>query len=101
MRMIKKYGEFPPVYAPSAGEVLLARRSASDKWVRAVVLDARRNRAGGVRIKLQWLESDPNALCGAPGREAPLEAGNVGWVVARDGMPPLIKYISEGAPSAD
>ena len=99
--MIKKYGQFPPVYAPSTGEVLLARRTPADKWVQAVVLDARRNRSGGVRIKLQWLESDPKATYGDPRYTNTIVAGETGWVVARDGMPPLIKYISEGAPSAD
>lgn len=100
--IIRAYGGIPITYAPDVGEVVLARRTPADKMVRAVVLDARRNRAGKLRVKLQWLDSDPDA--GAPhnGPRKPIVAGTLGWVVAdmAPGMPPLIRQIDGGTKAA-
>lgn len=90
--IIKPYGDLPRMYAPDVGEVIEARRTPADKYVRAVVLSARRNREGHVRVKLQWMEDDPDA--GSRNR-APIEAGTLGWVIVDDG-PPLIRQINRG-----
>lgn len=94
--IIKPYGGLPRMYAPDVGEVVLARRSASDKFVRAVVLGAHRNRAGHLRVKLHWLESDPNAGRTDYRRLKPLVAGTTHAVVLVPDMPPLIRQINRG-----
>jgi hypothetical protein len=98
--IIKPYGELPRVYAPDIGEIIYARRTPADKLTRAVVLDARRNRDGHLRVKLQWLESNPDAGSGDPRFNEPIRAGSYGWVVIKqDATPPLIVQIDGGAPS--
>jgi hypothetical protein len=88
------------MYAPDVGEVVLARRTPVDRWVKAVVLDGRRNRAGHLRIKLQWLGNDDQAGYGKSGRPAaPIVRGELGWVVCREGAPLLIRQIDGGAPA--
>lgn len=96
--IIKPYADLPRTYAPDVGEVVMARRTPADRFVRAVVLAVRRNRAGNLRIRMQWIESDPNA--GAPEKRKdrvrkPIEAGTVGWVTQVQGGPPLIVQINE------
>lgn len=86
--IIKKYGEFPRTYAPDGGEVLEARLSVSDPWVRAVVTDVRRARDGALRIKFVWLATQAGctAVQGAVGR--------VYWHPVEG--PPLIRQIDGG-----
>jgi hypothetical protein len=98
--IIRAYGKHPVTYAPDVGEVIWARRTPADKWVRAVVLHGKRNRAGDLRIKVEWLEDDPDA--GAPERDrpkAPIVAGTPGWLVIKQDPrePRLVQQISAGA----
>lgn len=76
--IIKSYGDLPTTYAPDIGEVVLARRSRLDPYLRAVVLHVKRRRDRSLRIKLQWLESDPNAGWRV---ESPIVAGTTGVVI--------------------
>lgn len=95
--IIKKYGPLAAIYAPDVGEVVHARRSIADKYVRAVVLHVRRVGEGLLEFKLEWRESDP--ATGGDGYP-PVIAGQVGWVRSRlDGHPPaLIRQIPGGGP---
>jgi C-terminal processing protease CtpA/Prc len=90
--IIRAYDGLPRTYAPDIGEVVEARRTVAEGFVRAVVLDVRRTRGGGLRVKVQWLGNDP--LAGVTVR-APIEAGTVGWVVTKPDMSgsPLIMQI--------
>ena len=99
--IFKAYGGLPITYAPDVGEVVMARRTPADNWVRAVVLNARRNREGNVKIKVQWMESDPGAgmRVGSEPRK-PIVAGTPGFLVIDPGEPPLIKHIDKGSPMA-
>lgn len=98
--IIKPYAGKPRLYGPDIGELILARRSTSDKFIRAVVLDGRRNRDGHVRIKVHWLESDPRTVCGDVRRKRPIVANTTGFLTLVEGAPPLIKQIDKGAPGA-
>lgn len=97
--IIKQYAGLPITYAPDIGEVLLARRTPADKFVRAVALDVKRRRDGAVRVKVQWLEDDSNAgLEDYNQPKVPITAGTVGWVVmSMDPTDPrLIMQIDQG-----
>lgn len=103
--IIKPYGDLPRTYAPDVGEVVEARRTGKDRFVRAVVLHVRRRSADTLEVKVHWLESDLNAGATChPGQTVsgaltPVIAGTVGWLRDRrlEGAPPLIRQISEGA----
>lgn len=102
--IIRAYGGLPITYVPDVGEVVEARRSPMGRFVRAVVLGARRRAHGGVEIKVHWLDSDPDAgVTEGPGRtltgeRVPIVAGTVGWVKDRRlaGVPPLIRQVDGG-----
>jgi len=95
MAIIRAYAGLPTTYAPDVGEVVHARRTPADRWTRAVVLDYRRRRDGALRIKVQWIEANPDA--GAPDKRPrmPIKAGDTGWVVARQDPtePPLVRQL--------
>lgn len=95
--IIKPYGDLPRLYAPDIGEVIMARRSVSDKYIRAAVLDARRNRDGLLRIKVQWLEDNPYALRGDGRRDRPIVAGTTHALVIDPEAHPLFQYLNQGA----
>lgn len=101
--IIKPHLDIPRTYAPDVGEIIEARRTPADKFIKAAVLDARRNRTGRLRVKLQWLEGDPDAGCPHVSRtrkREPIVALSVeSVVVPPDGAPPLIRQISRGAAS--
>lgn len=100
--IIKPYNGLPRMYAPDVGEVVEARRAPVNSFVKAVVLDARRNPAGNLRVKVQWLEDDPAA--GVPDRgrrRKPIVAGETGTLILVDGALPLIRQIDKSAPSED
>lgn len=90
--IIRAYAGLPRTYAPDVGEVVMARRTPVDQFTRAVVLAARRNKEGGVRVKVQWLADNPDAGASGP---KPIVAGTIGWVVAPGIGAPLIKQIDE------
>lgn len=99
--IIRGYAGIPMSYAPDVGEVVLARRTPVDPFVRAVVVRVRRNRARNLKITVIWLEDDPNAGTDWSGRgKRPIKAHQFGWIEVRQGrgVPPLIKQISRGAP---
>lgn len=58
MAYIRKYGRLPGLYVPDVGEVVIASRSTSGPWARAVVTSVYRCKGGErVRIGFQWLEN--------------------------------------------
>lgn len=98
--IFKPYGDLPRTYAPDIGEVVEARRSVTARWVRAVVTGVRRLRDGQLKIRVQWIESDPDAGGADPTRPiVPIVAGDVGYMMADGDGPPLIRQIDRG-PSA-
>ena len=102
--IIRGYKGIPLTYTPDEGEIVLARRTPVDRWVRAVVLYVRRNSLGNLKITVWWLEDDPTAGTQGRGPEAtPIKADTKGWVELRrgPGVPPLIKQIPKGTPASD
>lgn len=95
--IIRKYRELPALYLPDVGEIVLARRSGADKYVKAVILTKPRRIPGGkVKFKVQWLESDRST--GGEGRE-PIIQGEVGWIeTGADDWPLKVKQINKGQP---
>lgn len=74
---IRRYREHPSVFVPDIGEVIRARRSAVDPFLRAVVVRVRRLREGHIRLTVEWLESDPGAGATKP---SPVVAGELGRI---------------------
>ena len=102
--IIRGYGGIPLTYAPDVGEVVWARRTPVERWVRAAVLTVRRNKAGNLKITVWWLEDDPDAGSGYEGKGSkPIRANTRGWIEIRrgPGVPPLIRQIDGGAPGVD
>lgn len=100
MGIIRPYGDLPRMYTPDVGEVVEARRNPADKFVRAVALHSRRKGDGSLRVKVQWLDSDPDAGAPNPGKgRVPIVAGAIGLVImcSTDDRPPLIRQINGGA----
>ena len=97
--IIRKYGDMPVTYAPDVGEVVMARRSPAGKFVKAVVLKAQRRGDGQLRVKVQWLGSDPAPVT-TEAITNPIVEGSTGIVIhPLDGRPPLIKQIPKGRAS--
>lgn len=91
---IRPYADLPGMYAPDIGEVLLGRRTPADRWTRAVVLDVRRTRAALLRVKVQWMEDNPDAGAPEHGRpKQPIVAGTPGVLVYDPDLPLLVKRI--------
>lgn len=61
MAMIRKYRQHPQVFVPDVGEVIMARRTPAETFLRAVVLRVRRLREGHIRVTVEWMEGDPDA----------------------------------------
>jgi hypothetical protein len=102
--IIRGYRGVPLTYTPDEGEIVLARRTPIDRWVRAAVIYVRRNSLGNLKITVWWLEDDPMAGPQDEGSEpTPIKANTKGWVEVRriPGAPPLIKQIPRGAPASD
>jgi hypothetical protein len=90
----KAYGGLPITYAPDIGEVLYARRTPADRWTLAVVLSARRNRAGHVRLKVQWLEDNPDAgSVRSDYPRVPIKAHTTGVLVLDPGKHALVRQV--------
>lgn len=100
--IIRGYRGVPVTYTPDEGEIVLARRTPVDRWVRAAVLYVRRNSLGDLKVTVWWLEDDPDAGTGYGDEPStPIEANTKGWLTIRrqPGAPPLIKQISRGTPT--
>src|SRR5690554_3439415 len=104
--IIKKYGDLPLTYAPDIGEIVYARRNPIDRWTRAVVVHVRRIRTGpregALRVKLVWLEDNPDGTVTLRGinKHRPIVANTVGWVIADqiEGVPPLLMQVDRDTP---
>lgn len=77
--IIRKYGDLPMVLAPDIGEVITARRSVMDPWLRAVVTYVRRQSNGLIKLSVYWLEDSPEAGSQGP---KPIKANTRGWIRA-------------------
>lgn len=105
--IIRGYGQLPPTYAPDIGEVVLARRSNSARWLRAVVLGVKRRKTGGLWMKVHWLEDDPDPGTSNPRYASPITAGGTGFIVHRPPQAFLVKQLPKdsagpaAAPVAD
>jgi hypothetical protein len=94
MALIRRYGEFPAMFVPDEGEVVLAARSPAGPFVRAVVVKVRRSADDFIRVDLVWLENCPVTPTGKP-----VHAGDKGNVyVRRDDRIPLVRRIPAGQP---
>jgi hypothetical protein len=89
MVMIRRYGEFPAVFVPDEGEVVLASRSAVGPYLRAAVTRVRRRRGDFVRVDFVWLESASVTPSGSGHRVG--EKGHV--FIHRDDQVPLIRRL--------
>lgn len=99
--IIRGYRGVPTTYTPDEGEIVLARRTPVDRWVRAAVLYVRRNSLGDLKVTVWWLEDDPDAGAGhGDAASKPIEANTKGWLTIRrqPGVPPLVKQINRGTP---
>lgn len=108
--IIKGYRDQPLQFAPDPGEIIYARRSAQDKFTLAVVEKAWRNRAGNIRVRVMWLDDDPDASPGEKDRNdrdgsqavskgghvRPVKAYETGWLTMREpmGESPLIRQVN-------
>lgn len=110
--LIRGYLQHPPMWAPDPGEVIYARRGPEDKFVLAIVEKAWRNRLGQLRLRVMWLEADPDASPGERDRNdregdrdnntppvsyhrKPVAPRQIGWLTIRQPIhkSPLIKRI--------
>jgi len=87
--MIRRYGEFPALFVPDEGEVVLAARSPAGPFLRAAVTRVRRSAEDFVRVDFVWLESVLASPSGTGHRVG--EKGNV--YVHRDDRIPLIRRV--------
>jgi hypothetical protein len=89
--IIKGYGDIPPTYVPDIGEVVRARRSVTDAWTNAAVIQVQRRRNSMLKFIVQWLGDNPYAGDGT----SPVVVGDTGYIrTTTDGEPLLIQRIS-------
>lgn len=110
--MLRAYAGQPVQYAPDPGEIIYARRGEHDKFTLAVTEKVWRNRAGFVRVRVMWLEEDPDASPGERDRNdredygrrtdppravRPVAPYEVGWLTLRHplGETPLVKQVDK------
>ena len=99
MAVIRKYGEYPQVLVPDIGEIVEARRSMAESFIKAVVIKHRRIRSGKIRTTVEWLEDDPHAGTNYP---APISVGDTGRVVFEpDRMDLMIRQITRPTSASD
>jgi hypothetical protein len=79
MALIRRYGEFPAMFVPDQGEIVLASHSPAGPFARAVVLSVHRAADDFIRVSLQWPD-DP-------------ERPNSSVYVRRDDRVPLIRRV--------
>lgn len=85
--IIARYGQYPAMYMPSVGEVVLIRRSYADAYARAVITRYSRRKHRAIRYWFVWMETVPGT--------AALE-GAFNHVYIHPGRPPLIRQINRG-----
>lgn len=89
MSMIRRYKQWPAMFVPDVGEVVLAARSPAGPFLRAVVLYTDRRAEDFIRVGFEWLENYPLT---PKGKE--VVAGTTGNVyVRRDDRIPLIRRV--------
>lgn len=74
--IIRRYAQHPMLLVPDVGEVIDARPTRLDPWLRAVVTYVRRRRNGHVSFTVYWLEDYPRTETG----QSPIKAGQRGWI---------------------
>lgn len=89
MAMIRRYGQFPAVFVPDEGEVVLAARSPAGPYLRAAVTTVRRASEERIRVDFVWLESAAVSPHGTGHRAG--EKGNA--YIAKDDPVPLIRRV--------
>lgn len=89
MNMIRRYGEFPALFVPDEGEVVLASRSPGGPYLKASVTKVRRALRDRVRVDFVWLQSWPVSASGTGHQKG--EKGHV-YVTLNDAVP-LIRRI--------
>lgn len=89
MAMIRRYGQFPAVFVPDEGEVVLAARSTAGPFLRAAVTSVRRSADDYIRIDFVWLEGSLASTSGTG--HAVGDKGNV--YIRRDDTIPLVRRI--------
>jgi hypothetical protein len=89
MAMIRRYGEFPALFVPDEGEVVLASRSPAGPFLKAAVVKVRRSAEDYIRVDFEWLESSPVSAEGTGNRAG--EKGNV--YIHLDDPLPLIRRV--------
>jgi hypothetical protein len=61
--MLRRYAEFPAMFVPDVGEVVVASLSPAGPWLRAVITKTRRASRGSVRVDFVWLEGTGPTVC--------------------------------------
>jgi len=84
MALIRRYAEFPRMFTPDEGEIVLVARSLAGPFRRAAVTMVRRASDERLRINFVWLEDVP----ATPNHEGD-KAGSGGhvYISTRDRMP--------------
>lgn len=75
--IIRKYAQYPMLLVPDVGEIVMARPTRMDPWLKAVIVHVRRRKNGNVSFTLWWLEDYPRP---AKSGEPPIKAGQRGWI---------------------
>jgi hypothetical protein len=78
----------PLGYEPKKTEIVLARRTASDPYTRAVVIAIDPRRHGKIMYSVIWLDDNPDTT-------TPIVKNTRGWVYAWR-WPPMIREIEDG-----
>lgn len=92
MAVIRRYGDWPAFFVPDEGEVVLAARSPSGPFLKAVVWKVRRVSRGMTRVDFLWMEDESRTVSGVPA-----VSGGKGHVEIReDDRVPLIRRIPKG-----
>lgn len=88
-------------YLPAVGDIVEARRTPVDRFVKAVVLWVSVRYSGRLRVHVQWLEDDPDAGVNgmsATGGRAVIRAGDKGYVVGPS-WPVLVRPARRDGPA--
>lgn len=83
MAFIRKYGNFPALFVPDEGELVLASRSAAKPFRLAVITKVRRAAHNKIRVDFVWMEGAQQGV-----------KGNV--YVSTEDTVPLIRRVPKG-----